>query len=182
MFKFTKTEIPEVILIEPQVFGDDRGFFLEAYKKSEFNNNGIIVDFVQDNHSKSKAKVLRGLHFQTGSSAQAKLVRCIKGEIFDVAVDLRQGSPTFLKWVGYVLSEENKKELFIPAEGFAHGFCVLSDEAEITYKCSREYDSKSEVGIIWNDKHIKVNWPISQPFISEKDAKNMTIESVFNLK
>ena len=181
MFKFTKTEIPEVILVEPQVFGDERGFFLEAYKKSEFINNGITVDFVQDNHSKSKAKVLRGLHFQTGYSAQAKLVRCIKGEIFDVAVDLRQGSSTFLKWVGYVLSEENKKELFIPAEGFAHGFCVLSDEAEITYKCSNEYNPASESGVIWNDESIKIDWPIKDPILSDKDAKNMSVKEIFKI-
>ena len=181
MFKFTKTEIPEVMLAEPQVFGDDRGFFLEAYKKSEFINNGITVDFVQDNHSKSKAKVLRGLHFQTGYSAQAKLVRCIKGEIFDVAVDLRQGSSTFLKWVGYVLSEENKKELFIPAEGFAHGFCVLSDEAEITYKCSNEYNPASESGVIWNDESIKIDWPIKDPILSDKDAKNMSVKEIFKI-
>lgn len=179
MFKFIKTEIPEVVLVEPQVFEDDRGFFLEAYKKSEFIKNGITVDFVQDNHSKSKAKVLRGLHFQTGASAQAKLVRCIKGEIFDVAVDLRQSSPTFLKWVGYVLSEKNKKELFIPAEGFAHGFCVLSDGAEIMYKCSKEYDPKSEVGIIWNDESIKIDWPVENPMLSDKDSTNLRVKELF---
>jgi len=178
MFKFTKTAIPEVILIEPEIFGDNRGFFLETYKKSEFAKNGINVDFVQDNHSKSKTGVLRGLHFQVGESAQAKLVRCISGEIFDVAVDIRKDSPTFLKWVGYILSAENKNQLFIPADGFAHGFCVLSEEAEIAYKCSKEYDPKSERGIIWNDELIGIKWPIKDPILSDKDLKNITIKDI----
>ncbi len=138
MFKFTKTEIPGVILVEPKIFEDDRGFFCETYKKSEFSANGITDEFVQDNHSKSKKNVLRGLHYQTGPYAQSKLVRCIKGKIFDVAVDIRRDSPAYLKWVGFVLSEENKNQLYIPA-GLAHGFCVLEDDTEVVYKCSKEY-------------------------------------------
>ncbi len=176
MFKFTKTEISEVVLIEPQVFEDSRGFFFEAYKKSEFLKNHIDVEFVQDNCSKSQKNILRGLHLQTGSAAQAKLVRCVKGEIFDVAVDLRKDSPTFLKWVGYILSAENKKELFIPAGGFAHGFCVLSEEAEISYKCSKEYNPDAEKGIIWNDSKLNINWPIKNPVLSVKDSNNLKVE------
>jgi len=173
-FKFTKTKIPDVILIEPKVFKDDRGFFMETYKKSDFEKNGIDIDFVQDNHSKSVKGVLRGLHFQKEPFSQGKLVRCIKGEIFDVAVDLRKNSPYFKKWVGYKLSEENKYMLWIP-KGFAHGFLTLSSEAEIIYKVSgAEYNPESDAGIIWNDPDINIDWPlddIEEVLLSEKDRR-----------
>lgn len=168
MISFKKAEIPDIILIEPKVFGDERGFFMETFKFSEFTANGIADNFVQDNHSKSARGVLRGLHYQEGERAQAKLVRCIRGEIFDVAVDMRKDSPTYLKWVGIALSEANKLMLYIPA-GFAHGFCVISDEAEMMYKCSKEYDSKSERGVMWNDPALHISWPIKDPLLSPKD-------------
>ncbi len=173
-FEFIKTEIPDVVLIKPKVFKDDRGFFLETYKKSDFEKAGIKAEFVQDNHSKSVKGVLRGLHFQKKPFAQGKLVRCIKGRIFDVAVDIRKGSPTYGKWVGYELSEENKHILWIP-EGFAHGFLTLSDEAEVIYKVSGgEYSPEHDAGIIWNDPDIDIKWPLDQVdeiILSEKDKK-----------
>ena len=174
-FEFVKTDIPEIILIKPKVFGDKRGFFMETYKKSDFDKVGIDTDFVQDNHSKSVKGVLRGLHYQKEPFAQGKLVRCIKGRIFDVAVDIRKGSPTFGKWVGYELSEENKLMLWIP-KGFAHGFLTLSDEAEVIYKVSGgEYSPKHDAGIIWNDPDIGIEWPIENIkgiLLSDKD-KNL---------
>ena len=178
-FTFKKLSIPEVVLIEPKAFGDERGFFMENYKYSEFADFGIKDKFVQDNHSKSVKNVLRGLHFQMLPKAQAKLVRCIKGEIFDVAVDIRKNSPTYGKWVGEILSEENKKELFIPI-GFAHAFCVVSDEAEIIYKSSNEYSPENERAIAWNDPTINISWPIKNPIVSEKDAENKLLEEVEN--
>ena len=178
-FTFKKLSIPEVVLIEPKTFKDERGFFMESYKYSEFADFGIKDKFVQDNHSKSVKNVLRGLHFQTLPKAQAKLVRCVKGEIFDVVVDIRKESPTYSKWIGEILSEENKKELFIPI-GFAHGFCVLSDEAEIIYKSSNEYSPENESAIAWNDPTINIAWPIKNPIVSEKDSKNSSLEKVKN--
>lgn len=179
-FEFEKTEIPDVILIKPKVFGDDRGFFMETYKKSDFEKFGIDTDFVQDNHSKSVKGVLRGLHFQKEPFAQGKLVRCIKGKIFDVAVDIRRGSPTFKKWVGYELSEENKLMLWIP-KGFAHGFLTLSEEAEVIYKVSgAEYNPKSDAGIIWNDPDINIKWPleeIEEVLLSDKDKNLPTLKN-----
>lgn len=170
-FVFEPTEIKDVILVKPKVFGDSRGFFMETYKKSEFFQNGITTEFVQDNHSKSTRGVLRGLHYQKAPKAQAKLVRCTKGKVFDVAVDIRKDSPTFSKWVGAVLSEENKHMLYIP-EGFAHGFVVLSSEAELIYKASDEYSPENDRGIRWNDPDISVDWGIDfEPLVSEKDAK-----------
>lgn len=173
-FLFKKLAIPDVVLIEPKVFGDERGFFMETYKESEFFKFGIKKKFIQENHSKSKKGVLRGLHYQAFPKAQAKIVRCIAGEIFDVAVDIRKNSPTYKKWVTEVLSAENKKQLYIP-EGFAHGFCVLSREAEIVYKCNREYSPEKERGIIWNDPSIKIKWPVKKPILSEKDKKWPTL-------
>lgn len=168
-FIFNKTKIEDVILIEPQVFGDSRGFFMESYKKSDFIQNGIADDFVQDNHSKSTKGVLRGLHYQLNPKAQSKLVRCTKGCIFDVAVDVRIGSKTFGQWVGVKLSEENKNMLYIPA-GFAHGFVVLSDEAELLYKTSNEFCLELDRGIRWNDPTINIDWDIDfEPLISAKD-------------
>lgn len=169
-FKFKEMSIKGMYEIEPTVFGDDRGYFMETYNYEEFKNSGLNMEFVQDNQSKSKKGVLRGLHFQTKHS-QGKLVRVIKGEVFDVGVDLRPGSPTFGKWAGAVLSSENKKQLYIPEE-FAHGFLVMSEEAEFVYKCTNFYDPKSEAGIIWNDKDIAIDWPIEDGMnmlLSEKD-------------
>ncbi|HOP95656.1 MAG TPA: dTDP-4-dehydrorhamnose 3,5-epimerase [Dictyoglomaceae bacterium] len=167
-FNFIKLEIPEVILIEPTVFSDERGFFIETYKLSEFKKNGIDYDFVQDNHSKSKKGVLRGLHYQLKPMEQGKLVRCIKGRIWDVAVDIRKGSPTYRKWVAVELSEDNKKMLWIP-QGFLHGFVALEDNTEIIYKVTKEYSKEHDRGIFWNDPEINIKWPIDNPILSEKD-------------
>ena len=169
-FNFIKTAIDGMFIIEPTVFGDERGYFLETYHYEEFKAAGIDANFVQDNQSKSKKGVLRGLHFQT-KNPQGKLVRVISGEVFDVGVDLREGSPTFGKWVGDTLSAENKRQLYIP-EGFAHGFLVLSEEAEFVYKCTNFYDPKNEGGIIYNDPDINISWPISDDMtilLSSKD-------------
>lgn len=186
-FEFIKTDIPEVILVKPVVFKDNRGFFMETYKKSNFEKVGINTDFVQDNHSKSIKGVLRGLHYQNEPFAQGKLVRCIRGKIFDVAVDIRKGSPTFGKWIGYELSEENKLMLWIP-KGFAHGFLTLSEEAEVIYKVSgEEYSPQYDAGIIWNDPDIGIKWPldnIDEVLLSDKDKilpnlKNADINFVY---
>jgi dTDP-4-dehydrorhamnose 3,5-epimerase len=176
-FEFKKTKIPDVILIKPKIFGDDRGFFMETYKKEDFEKVGIIGEFIQDNHSKSGYGVLRGLHFQREPYAQAKIVRCIRGVIFDVAIDLRKNSPTFGEWVGVILSEYNKYQLYIP-RGFAHGFCVLSDVAEIVYKVDNIYAPDYEGGVIWNDKDIGIEWPIDEPILSEKDKKWPTLKEL----
>jgi len=170
-FEFKKLAIPDVILITPYVSKDKRGFFMEAYKKSGFEKGGIEIDFIQDNQSNSRKDVLRGLHYQIPPQEQAKLVRCVKGKIFDVAVDIRKSSPYYGKWVGEYLSEENKKMLFIPP-GFAHGFLTLSEKAEIIYKVSKEYSKDHERGILWKDPAIKIKWPIPRnPILSEKDKK-----------
>ena len=170
-FKKTETTIDGVYIIEPTVFGDNRGYFMETYSKKDFEEIGLNYDFVQDNQSKSKKGVLRGLHFQK-ENTQAKLVRCIKGEVFDVAVDLRPGSKTYGKWEGVILTEENKKMFMIP-RGFAHGFLVLSDVAVFCYKCTDFYHSDDEGGIAWNDPTINVAWPeLDVPYrMSEKDKK-----------
>jgi dTDP-4-dehydrorhamnose 3,5-epimerase len=178
-FKFTKLSIPEVVLITPPVFGDKRGYFSETYKHSEFEKAGIRLNFVQTNHSRSKKSVLRGLHFQNEPNVQGKLVRSIVGEIFDVAVDIRKGSPTYGKWIGEILSAENKKILYVPV-GFAHGFCVISDEAEMLYRCTAEYAPESESGIIWNDPTINIDWPVKNPIIADKDKKMKTLEETEN--
>jgi len=167
-FSFNKLEIPDLKLITSKIFTDDRGFFLEHYKKSDFMRNGITKEFMQCNHSHSSKGVLRGLHYQQEPYAQAKLVRCIKGQIFDVAVDIRKNSPTFAKWIGLYLSEENKKMLYIP-EGFAHGFYTVSDVAEIIYSVTKEYHPQSERGIIWNDPNLNIDWPTTNIILSEKD-------------
>lgn len=167
-FEFEKLEIDGVVLVKPSVFGDNRGFFMESYKKSEFVANGIDAEFIQDNHSKSVKNVLRGLHYQANPKPQAKLVRCVKGKICDVAVDLRPNSKTFGKWVKAELSEENKHMLYIP-ENFAHGFVVLSDEAELIYKTSNEYSFELDRGVLWCDKDINVDWGVEDPILSEKD-------------
>ncbi len=158
------------MLIDAKAFADERGFFAEMYKRSEFLNQGVSPAFVQDNWSHSTCGVLRGLHYQKRPAAQAKLVSVIRGEIFDVAADIRKGSPTYGHWVGAILSDSNHHMLYVP-EGFAHGFCVLSDEADVWYKVSSEYSRDHERGIIWNDPEIGIRWPIQEPLISPRDAQ-----------
>lgn len=172
-FKFIKTKIEGLLIIEPAVFEDDRGFFMETYNFSDFESNGLNFNFVQDNHSKSKKGVLRGLHFQI-KHPQGKLVRVIKGEVFDVGVDLRKNSPTYGDWVGVVLSEDNKKQFYVP-EGFAHGFLVLSEEAEFLYKCTNLYHPEDEGGIAYDDKDIGIQWPLEEVFLSDKDKNLKTL-------
>ena len=170
--KITKCEIEGIYILEPKVFYDDRGYFMETYNQNDFEALGLNMKFVQDNESKSKRGVLRGLHFQK-KHPQGKLVRVIKGSVYDVAVDIRKNSKTFGKWVGVELSEENKKQFYIP-EGFAHGFLVLSKEAQFVYKCSDFYYPEDEGGIIYNDSTINISWPIPEDMevvISEKDKK-----------
>lgn len=176
--KIINTNIPDVKIIEPQVFGDERGFFMETWNQKKFEElvTGKITNFVQDNHSKSKKGILRGLHYQT-QNMQGKLVRVISGEVFDVAVDIRKDSPTFGQWVGIYLSEENKRQLWIP-EGFAHGFYVTSDEAEFVYKCTDFYNPSSEISIIWNDKELKIKWPHNdEPILSKKDISAISFRA-----
>ena len=167
-FDFRKMDIPGLVLIEPKVFDDDRGYFLEIYKHSEFVRSGIPEHFVQDNFSRSILGVLRGLHYQLNPKAQGKLVRCVRGRIFDVAVDIRKGSPTFGRWEGKELSGENGLMLYLPA-GFAHGFLTLSDSAEVLYKCTEEYSPAHDRGILWNDPDINIPWAIKDPLLSDKD-------------
>ena len=169
-FRFQKLEIPEILLIEARVIGDDRGYFLESYKRSEFLANGITQAFVQDNISHSTRGVLRGLHYQKHPKAQAKLITALQGRIFDVAVDIRQGSPTYGQWVGVELAAQDFRMLYVPM-GFAHGFCVLSQEATIAYKATEEYAPDLERGILWNDPDIGIQWPISNPILSPRDAQ-----------
>ncbi len=172
---FIKTEIEGVYIIEPKVFGDERGYFMETYNKNEFEENGLNYEFVQDNESKSKKGVLRGLHFQKHFQ-QAKLVRVIDGEVFDVAVDLRKNSKTYGKYVGVTLTSENKKMLMIP-RGFAHGFLVLSNKATFVYKCDNVYHPEDEGGIAWNDDIVKVNWPLEcEPILSAKDLNRKMLK------
>lgn len=174
--EFIKTAIPDVILIKPKVFGDERGFFLESYKKSLFHAHGITEEFIQDNHSKSAKGVLRGLHYQLDPNAQGKLVRCVSGSVFDVAVDIRKGSPTFGKWVGYELSEENKQMLWIPA-GFAHGFVTLEDNTEFLYKTTGEYAPECDRGIRFDDPEIGIVWPkLDSLLLSDKDQKQPCLQ------
>jgi dTDP-4-dehydrorhamnose 3,5-epimerase len=180
--KVTPLNVPEVLLIEPQVFGDDRGFFFESFNQFKFDEAvKQKINFVQDNHSKSVKGVLRGLHYQLAPKAQGKLVRVIQGEVFDVAVDLRQSSPTFGKWVGEILSGDNKKQLWIP-EGFAHGFLTLSDTAEFLYKTTDFYSKDYECSIRWDDEIIGIHWPMNEVSLSskDKDAKYFNEASYFN--
>lgn len=179
-FKRIDTEIEGLCIIEPTVFGDNRGYFMETYSKPDFKEIGIDEEFVQDNQSKSKKGVLRGLHFQI-ENTQGKLVRVIKGEVFDVAVDLRRDSKTFGKWFGVTLSEDNKKMFYIPPY-FAHGFLVLSDEAEFTYKCTDVYNHSAESGLLYSDKDIGIEWPKvdAEILTSEKDTKWQTLEQFKN--
>ncbi len=168
--KFVPTDIPGVIVIEPQVFRDERGFFLESFHQQKYRKGGIDANFVQDNHSKSVKGTLRGLHAQL-QRPQGKLIRVIEGEIYDVAVDIRRGSPHFGQWVGAWLSAENFRQIYIPP-GFAHGFCVTSEIAHVEYKCTDFYDPASEISVQWNDPELKINWPLEEihsPILSKKD-------------
>ena len=173
-FTFNETKIKGVYIIDVKTYGDHRGYFMETYKDSDFKAAGLVYDFVQDNQSSSRKGVLRGLHFQK-THPQAKLVRVLKGEVFDVAVDLRKGSETYGQWVGVILSEENHRQFMIP-RGFAHGFVVVSDHAEFAYKCDDLYHPEDEGGILWNDPDVGIEWPeVDEVILSEKDKNNPTL-------
>ncbi len=174
--KVTKTPLEGALVFEPKVFGDTRGYFMETWNHENYSNAGLNVTFVQSNLSKSSKGVLRGLHFQN-PRPQGKLVQVIAGEVFDVAVDIRLGSPTFGQWHGEFLSAKNHKQFYIP-EGFAHGFCVTSDEAVFSYLCTDFYHPASEQSLLWNDPTIKIDWPIAQPSLSEKDLKGTILEKI----
>jgi dTDP-4-dehydrorhamnose 3,5-epimerase len=167
-FTFTSTELPGVVIIEPEVFKDPRGFFLETYKRSDFAGAGLNFDLVQENHSQSAQGTLRGLHAQREPKAQGKLVRVVQGEIFDVAADVRRGSPTFGRWVGVKLTADERRSVFIPA-GYVHGFCVVSKTAEVIYKTTDEYAPKLEYGVRWDDPTLAIRWPVQDPILSERD-------------
>ena len=177
--KFVPTDIPEVLVVEPDVHRDDRGFFLETYHEEKYRGGGIAARFVQDNHSRSAAGILRGLHAQR-LKPQGKLVRAIEGTIFDVAVDIRRGSPTFRRWVGVELSEEDFRQVWVPP-GFAHGFCVLSPSAQVEYKCTELYDPGDELGLAWDDPEIGIRWPVKEPLLSPKDRQAPRLAEVFDL-
>lgn len=174
-FTFTECSLPGVVVIEPTVFPDERGFFMETYKQSDFARAGIDVELLQENHSRSVRGTLRGLHFQRPPRAQAKLVRATLGEVFDVVVDVVPRSPTFGKWVSVTLSAENKHSLFVPA-GYAHGFCVVSPEAEVVYKTSQEYAPDLESGVRWDDPALAIPWPVSFPRLSRRDSQWPSLE------
>ena len=181
-FKFIKTSISDLYIIEPKVFGDDRGYFMESYSKKDFVEAGLTMTFVQDNESKSRKGVLRGLHFQT-KHTQGKLVRVTQGEVWDVAVDLRKGSPTYGQWQGVYLSAENKRQFYVP-EGFAHGFLVISEEAVFNYKCTDFYAPEYDSGLLWNDADVAIEWPlegIGEILLSEKDKKQKTLKELTDL-
>ena len=179
--KVINTKIPDVKLLEPQVFGDERGFFMETFRDEWFKQNIADRTFVQENHSKSVKGVLRGLHYQT-ENTQGKLVRVVSGAVFDVAVDMRENSPTFGQWVGEILSAENKRQLWVP-EGFAHGFYVLTDEAEFTYKCTDYYNPKAEHSLIWNDETVGIEWPLEgEPSLSAKDLAGKILKDAMKFK
>ena len=173
--KVTPLSIPDVLLLEPTVFGDDRGFFFESFNQKEFKEaTGLSPNFVQDSHSKSSRGVLRGLHYQLPPSAQGKLVRVIRGAVFDVTVDIRKSSPTFGQWVGVELTEDNNRQIWAPP-GFAHGFAVLSENADFLYKTTNYYDPFCERSILWNDVDLRIEWPNMNPILSQKDSRGMTL-------
>jgi dTDP-4-dehydrorhamnose 3,5-epimerase len=178
-FEFQPLSLPGLTLVRPRVFGDDRGFFLELYKHSDFAVAGITEHLVQDNFSRSTRGVLRGLHYQKTPRAQGKLVMCIRGAIFDVAVDIRSGSPGYGTWEGVELSDQNRHMLYVPP-GFAHGFQVLSETAEVLYKCTDEYAPVDDRGIIWNDPDLAIAWPVPDPVLSEKDKVHPRLRSADN--
>jgi len=165
-----ETKLPGVLIVEPDVYGDSRGFFMETYSRRRYAEQGIAELFVQDNHSRSARGVLRGLHYQV-SPGQAKLVHVVVGQVYDVAVDIRWGSPTFGQWVGVELSAENHRQVFVPV-GFAHGFCVVSESADFVYKCSSYYDKAAERGIAWDDPALAITWPVSEPLLSQRDRQH----------
>jgi dTDP-4-dehydrorhamnose 3,5-epimerase len=169
-FTFAPTDLPGVVLITPRVFGDARGFFMETYKRSEFEAAGLAIPLAQENHSRSSAGTLRGLHYQREPKAQGKLVRVLSGEIYDVAVDIRRESPTFGRWLGITLSAENRQAIYVPP-GFAHGFCVTSPDAEVIYLTTEEYAPELEHGIPWNDPSLNIAWPITSPILSPRDTQ-----------
>ncbi|WP_312420869.1 dTDP-4-dehydrorhamnose 3,5-epimerase [Anaerospora hongkongensis] len=171
-----ETNLQGVVIIEPKVFGDNRGFFMETWNQEKYEKAGLSFNFVQDNLSFSTKGVLRGLHFQN-PNPQGKLVYVLQGEVFDVAVDIRVGSPTFGQWTGVTLSSENKRQFYVP-EGFAHGFCVLSDTALFAYKCTDQYNPQTEGGIFWNDPDIGIEWPIMEPILSDKDNKSSRLKDI----
>ncbi len=176
--EFKETTLKDAVLINPKVFEDHRGFFMESYSRKFFEENGIKNDFIQDNHSMSVEKgVLRGFHFQENPHAQAKLVRVTKGKVYDVIVDLRKNSPTFKKWQGFELSAENKLMLFVP-KGFAHAFCTLEEDTEFLYKVDDLYAPECDSGIIWNDPELQINWPIKNPILSDKDRNLKTLKDL----
>jgi len=173
------TDLAGVLVIEPDVHRDGRGFFVETYHAGRYREHGIAEPFVQDNHSRSARNTLRGLHLQL-QHPQGKLIRVIEGEVFDVAVDVRRGSPTFGRWVSVTLSAENFRQVYVPP-GFAHGFCVLTEAAQVEYKCTAQYDRTSEIGIAWNDPAIGIAWPIASPLLSERDSRHPTLHEVRDL-
>lgn len=178
-FNFIETKIKDLYIIEPKLFGDQRGYFMESYNAEHFRAAGFTMTFVQENESKSSKGVLRGLHFQTRYT-QGKLVRVTKGEVFDVAVDLRKGSPTYGQWEGVILSEKNKRQFYVP-EGFAHGFLVLSDEAVFNYKCTDFYHPEYDSGLLWNDEEVNIQWPLDRVdnlLLSEKDKKQKRLKDL----
>ncbi len=173
---FIKTDIPGVTIIEPAVFNDSRGFFLETYHNNKYSENGLEKRFVQDNHSHSIKGTLRGLHYQLKHS-QGKLLYVLRGEIFDVVLDIRKGSPSFGKCISVILSSENKRQFYVPP-GFAHGFCVTSEEADVIYKCTDFYAPDDEYGVIWNDPEIGIKWPVTDPVLSEKDGRYKVLKDI----
>ena len=181
-FNFIATKIPDLYIIEPKVFGDERGYFMESYSQKDFTEAGLTMTFVQDNESKSRKGVLRGLHFQT-KQTQGKLVRVTQGEVWDVAEDLRKGSPTYGQWEGVYLSAENKRQFYVP-EGFAHGFVVTSEEAIFNYKCTDFYAPEYDSGLLWNDEDVAIKWPLEglgEILLSEKDQKQKTLKELKDL-
>ncbi|MGG0744653.1 dTDP-4-dehydrorhamnose 3,5-epimerase [Priestia megaterium] len=175
-----KTKFEDAVLIEPKVFGDHRGFFTESYNKEIFKQNGIDMDFIQDNHSLSQQPgTLRGMHYQLNDKAQTKLVRVTRGAIYDVIVDIRKGSPTYGKWQGFILSADNKRQLLVP-KGFAHGFCTIVENTEVQYKVDELYSPEHDRGITWNDSALNIDWPFNKPVLSDKDTKHPTLAEADN--
>jgi dTDP-4-dehydrorhamnose 3,5-epimerase len=176
-----ETKLPGVVILEPKVFGDHRGYFMESYNKKIFEELGLHYDFIQDNQSLSApVGTLRGLHFQLNPKAQTKVVRCITGAIYDVAVDIRKGSPTYGQWVGVILSEHNKRQLLVP-KGFAHGFCTIVPDTTVAYKVDEYYSPEHDGGILWNDPALGIDWPTANPILSEKDTKHPTLAEATHL-
>lgn len=178
--KLVKTKLDDVVLLEPRVFGDSRGFFMESFNRRSFRELGIDLDFLQDNHSLSESPgIIRGLHFQSGPMAQSKLVRVLSGAIYDVAVDIRPDSPSFGQWIGVVLSEENKRQLLVP-KGFAHGFCTLVPNTQVLYKVDQYYSPEHDSGILWSDPDLAIDWPVREPKLSDKDRQLPLLRELFN--